>query len=574
MKNSEIAAILYDIADMLEMQGVAFKPVAYRKAARSIEEHSESLEQLYAAGGRGALLQVKGVGEGIADKLEELLKTGKLKYYSRLRKNFPEHISALMEVPGLGPKKIKVLHEKLRIKGIDDLRKAASAHRIAGLGGFGERTEQEILKGIELVEAGRKRMLLGHALPLAREVEARLESLPFVDEAVVAGSLRRRQETIGDLDLLAVSKSPAKVMDFFTSMDDVKRVLAKGSTKSSILLSEGVQVDLRVVPAKSFGAALQYFSGSIPHNVKLRELAIKKGWKLNEYGLFDRKGGFIAGKSEAEVYNKLGMDYIEPELRAGAGEIDAAMSHKLPKLVGYSEIRGDLHTHTVKSDGANRLGEMVAEARQLGYEYIAITDHSVSERVAHGLPEADMQKWIAEIRKFTDSEKGIRVLAGSEVSIRKDGSLDYSDSLLKKMDMVVASVHSGFKSERDEMTKRVLAALDNEHVDILGHPTGRLISRREPLDFDFKAVVRKAVDKGVLLEINAHPDRLDLRDSLIREAKGLGAKFVINTDSHSVANLSYMEYGVGQARRGWLEKEDVANTSPFSELKRFFRRLR
>ncbi len=572
MKNPEIAKILYEIADLLELKAEQFKPQAYRKAARNAEEFPEDIGQLYAREGKEGLKRIPGVGEGIADRISEFIATGKLKYYEDLKKKFPQHISALAEVPGIGPKKIRILHEKLRIKTVDDLEAAAKSNKIAKLKGFGEKTEQEILKGIELVKAGKKRMLLGHALPIAKEMVSRLKSLPSVKKAVACGSLRRMQETVGDLDIVVVSISPKKIMDYFTSMNDVSKILAKGETKSSVLLKSGIQVDLRVIQEKSFGAAMQYFTGDVQHNVKLREMATRKGCKLNEYGIF--KGPkYVAGKSEEEVYRFLGMDYIEPELRADKGEIDAAIQHRLPKLIGYSEVKGNFHSHTTKSDGANSLQQMVEYAKSLGMEYIAITDHSVSERIAGGLKEEEMEKWLKEIREFARKEKKIRVLAGSEVSIRANGEMDYPDELLKKMDVVVASVHSGFKSPSDKMTSRITTALANKHVDILGHPTGRLIHRREPYGADMKKVLEAAVDNKVMLEINAQPERMDLKDTLAKEAKEIGAKFVINTDAHSTYELNNAELGIAIARRAWLSSKDIVNTLPFRELPRYFRKI-
>ncbi len=572
MKNSEIAKVLYDIADLLELQAVQFKPRAYRRAARSIEELPDDIEQFYAKGGMKGLLGIPGVGKGIAEKLEEILKTGKLGYYEGLKRKFPDHISALIEVPGLGPKKVKVLNEKLKIKSISDLEKAARSHKISKLKGFGAKTEEDILKGIAIVGVGRKRTLLGHAIPVAAEIESQLRNL--ADKVVVAGSLRRMQETVGDLDVLAVSENPEKVMEFFTSMPGVSRVLAKGKTKSSILLKGNMQVDLRVVPEKSFGAALQYFTGDIQHNVRLREIAIKKGLKLNEYGIFNKKGTYIAGRTEEDVYKTLGMSFIEPELRCNKGEIEAASKNKLPKLVGYNDIRGDLHIHTNKSDGVSKLQDMVLAARNLGYEYVAITDHSVSERIASGLDEEKMLAWIKEIRTIASKIKGIKVLAGSEVSIRRDGSLDFSNSLLKKMDIVLASIHSRFKSTKKEMTERIVAALDNPYVNVFCHPTGRLIHRRDPYDIDLNSVIESAVSNNVCLEINSQPDRLDLKDVYVRQAKDMGAKFVINTDAHSRAGLWFMKLGIGVARRGWLEPDDIVNTMPYKRLSKYLKKLR
>ena len=574
MKNSEVAKVLYGIADMLELQNVDFKPQAYRKAARSIEELPEEIEQVYARAKREGLRQIKGVGEGISEKLEELLLTGRMKYYSELKKKFPHHISALIEIPGLGPKKIKKLHEKLKISSIEELEKAIKKHKVAEIEGFGEKTEEEILKGIKLVNAGKKRMLLKAAMPISDEIISRLNSSGYVKKTIAAGSLRRRQETVGDIDILAVSPNPKKVMDFFTTMKDVQRVLAKGDTKSSIILKDELQVDLRVVEEKNFGAALQYFTGDVQHNVKLREMAIRKGCKLNEYGVFDSKNRQVAGKTEQEVYKFLGMDYIEPEIRADKGEIEAAANHKLPKLIGYGTIKGDFHSHTIKTDGYDTLKDMAEAAKNLGYEYIAITDHSVSERIASGLNEEEMEKWLGEIREFSRKMKGIKVLAGSEVSIKPDGNLDYSDDILKKMDIVVATVHSRFKSSSEEMTKRITKAVSNKYVDILGHPTGRLIHRREPYEVDINAVIKAAVENRVMLEINSQPERMDLKDIYVKQAKEMGAKFVIDSDSHSANELKNMELGIAIARRGWLEEKNVINTLPLKELPKFFRKIK
>lgn len=574
MKNSEVAKVLYDIADMLELQNVDFKPQAYRKAARSIEELPEEIEQVYSNAKREGLMQIKGVGEGISERLEELLLTGKMKYYTELKKKFPKHISALIEVPGLGPKKIKKLHERLKISSIEELEKAIQKHKVSEIEGFGEKTEEEILKGIELVKAGKKRILLKAALEISEEIISRINATGYAEKTIAAGSLRRMQETIGDIDILAVSANPAKVMEFFTTMKGVKRVLAKGGTKSSILMKDGLQIDLRVVEGKNFGAALQYFTGNIQHNVKLREIAIKKGCKLNEYGIFDGKNSQVAGKTEQEVYKFLGMGYIEPELRTDSGEIEAAMSRNLPKLIEYGTVRGDLHCHTSKTDGYDSLPEMADAAKRQGLDYIAITDHSVSERVASGLKEEEMEKWLMEIREYSRKVKGIRILAGSEVSIKPDGTLDYSDDLLKKMDIVIASVHSRFKSSREEMTRRITKALSNKNVDILGHPTGRLIHQREPYEADMQAVIKAAAENKVLLEINSQPGRMDLKDIHVKQAKYLGAKFVINTDSHSINELRNINLGIAIARRGWLEPKDVVNTRALKELPKFFRKIR
>ncbi len=578
MKNAEVAQLLYDIADMLEMQGVQFKPGAYRKAARSVETLSGDIAEVFGSGGRERLMTLPGVGESIAEKIAEFLSSGRLRYYDDLKKKFPQHIVELMNVPGIGPKRIKLLHDKLRIKTVAQLEAAAKAHRIAKLPGFGGKSEEEILKGISTFKKGQERMPLGYALPIAAEIKQRLGKLRETIQVSIAGSMRRKKETIGDVDILASCKgsaAAARMMAFFTKMPEVTRILAKGETKASIVLKTGLQVDLRVVDNNSFGAALQYFTGSKEHNVAVREIAIKKGLKLNEYGVFRKSSNRrIAGKTEEEVYKAIGLRYMDPEIRENSGEVEAATKNKLPKLIQYGSIKGDFHTHTVKSDGSNKLEEMVAAAKQLGYEYIAITDHSKSERIAHGLSDDEMEEWLNEIKTVAAKAKGIKILAGSEVDILPSGELDYPDDLLKKMDIVVGSVHSRFKSTREEMTKRILTALDNRHLDILAHPTGRMIGRREPYEVDLKRIFAAAAEKKVLLEINAYPDRTDLKDVHAREAKGFGCKFVIDTDSHSTENLKFMDLGVAIARRAWLSPEDIVNTRPLKELPRFFRKIK
>ncbi|MBI2143286.1 DNA polymerase/3'-5' exonuclease PolX [Candidatus Woesearchaeota archaeon] len=577
MKNPEVAKLLYDIANMLEMQNVQFKPVAYRKAARCVETLSSDIDEVFKSGGREKLMELPGIGEGIAEKIAEFLSSGRLGYYDELKRKFPQHVAELMNVPGVGPKRIKLLHDKLGIKSVAQLEAAAKSHKLSKLTGFGEKLEDDILKGIGVFKTGQERTPLGYALPVAREIERRLKLLKEVVRASVAGSMRRKKETVGDIDILASCRSAAasaKIMGFFTSMPEVARILAKGGTKASILLKAGLQVDLRVVDDASFGAALQYFTGSKEHNVVVRELAIRKGLKLNEYGVFRKSSNKkIAGKTEEEVYRAIGLKYMEPEIRENSGEIEAAAKHKLPSLIRYGSIKGDFHCHTVKSDGANRLEEMVAAAKKLGYEYIAITDHSKSERIAHGSSVEDMAGWIREIKAAAAKIKGIKVFAGSEVDILPNGELDYPDDLLRKMDVVIGSVHSRFKSTKEEMTKRILAAMENKNLDVLAHPTGRRIGKREPYEVDLKKIFAAAAEKKVLLEINAHPERSDLKDVHVREAKSHGCKFVIDTDSHSTGGLGFMDLGVAIARRAWLSPEDVVNTRPLKELPKFFKKV-
>lgn len=571
MKNSEVAGILNAIADLLEMQGVRFKPNAYRKAARSVEESDEDLNELISRG-KDTLKKLPGVGESITEKIEELLETGRLGYYEELKEKFPRHISELMQIPGLGPKRIKILHEKLKISSVRQLEEAAAKHKIAKLANFGKKSEEEILKGIELHKSGISRMLLGHALPMALDIESRLKKLESAGKVSIAGSLRRRKETVGDVDVLVSSEKPDKVVDFFTSMPEVGRILAEGSSKSSVILKTGFQVDLRVVPEESFGAALQYFTGSTEHNVAAREIAISKGLKLNEYGVFKGKKK-IAGATEKSVYKALSMNCPEPELRENRGEIEAALKGKLPEIIPYDSVRGDFHVHTVHSDGANSVEEMVLAARKLGHEYVAITDHSKSIRIANGLSEEKMLKHVERIRKIGKKIEGIKVLAGSEVDVLPDGRLDYSDELLEKFDVVVGSVHSGFKSGSEAMTSRILTALENPCIDVLGHPTGRRIGKREAYAADMNEIFRTAAKNKVHLEINSHPGRSDLNDVNAMAARKHGCRFVIDTDSHSVSDLGYLNLGVSIARRAWLTQKDVINTVPADQLHKFFKRI-
>lgn len=567
MKNVQIAEIFSEIADLLEMQGVEWKPRAYRNAARSIEA-AEDVERTYKEGGRKALLELAGIGDALADKIIEYLKTGKIREYEKLTKKLPAGVHGMMHIMGVGPKKAWRLYKELRIKSVAELEKAARAGRLQKLSGFGAKSEQEVLKGIATLKRGQERMLLGKAVPLANEVVARLKKLKEVKMIEPAGSLRRMQETIGDIDVLVISANAEKVMDAFTTMPNVERVLAKGPTKSAVVLKEGVNADCRVLQPNSFGAALQYFTGNKEHNVSMRQLAIRKGFKLNEYGVF-RGSKQIAGKTEEGVYKALGLRWIPPELRQNTGEIEAAKANKLPDIIPYDSIRGDLHTHSVWSDGANTTDEMVQAAIKMGYEYIALTDHSKSEYVAHGMDEKRLVKYIAEVNKLKKKYAGkIHVLAGSEVSILADGKLDYADKYLAQLDWVVASVHSRFKQPRAEMTARITAAMSNERVNALGHPTGRLIGSREPYEADMDEIFAAAKANKVALEINASPERLDLKDAHVRAGVEQDVCFVINTDAHHVSQLRFMPFGIAQARRGWAEAKRVLNTLPWKRFSR------
>jgi DNA polymerase (family 10) len=565
MRNTELAQIFREIAIFLDMQGVQFKPRAYEKVAYALEALEEPVTDIYRRGGVKALREIPGVGEAIAEKIEEVVQTGKLKYYEELKKKTPVDVGALTAIEGVGPKSVKVLYEKLKVKNVGDLEQAACAGKIRGLPHFGEKMEQKILKGIEFLKQGSGRFPLGSVLPLILEIEQRLRKLPEVTEVVVAGSTRRRKETIGDADLLAISKKPEKVMEFFVSMPEVMHIHGQGKTKSMVKLRNGMDVDLRVVEQESFGAALSYFTGSKDHNVALRRIAQEKGLKLNEYGLF-RGSKRIAGKTEEEVYKALGLAYVAPELRENQGEIEAAKNGKLPNLVGYGDLHGDLQTQTTWTDGGNSIEEMAVEAKRLGLEYIAITDHTKSLAMTGGSDERKLLKQMAAIDKINQSLKGIKILKGAEVNINKDGTLDIKDEVLAKLDVVGVAVHSHFNLPRKEMTERITRAMRNPHADILFHPTGRVIQKREPYDVDMDAIIRTAKETGTVLEIDAYPERLDLKDEHIRKAVQAGVKLVIDSDAHSVNHIRFLDFGIAQARRGWAEKKDVINTRPLKEF--------
>jgi DNA polymerase (family 10) len=558
MKNQIVARILYEVADILEIKGVEFKPYAYRRAAQSIGSLTDDIEEYYK---KGKLEEIPGVGKAIAEKVAEIIETGSLKHLEDLKKSMPVDLE-LLNIGGLGPKKVMILYKKLKIRNVNDLEKSAKAGKISKLHGFGEKTEKEILDNIELSRKRKERMLLGHALPIAEEIIRKLKKLGYVDNISVAGSLRRMKETIGDIDILVTSKKPEGVMKAFTGMEDVDEVLAKGTTKSSVLLKSGIQADIRVVEKKSFGSALLYFTGSKEHNIALRKIAIQKKMKLSEYGLF--KGNTqIAGKTEEEVYKKLGLHYIEPEIRESAGEIEASLKNKLPKLIGYDDIKGDLQMHSNWSDGQNTIEEMASAAKRLGYEYICITDHTGSLAIAHGLDEKRIEKQYKEIDKAENKIDGIRILHGCEVNIRSDGSLDIRDNILKKLDIVVAGVHSGFKQDN---TERIMKAMENENVDIIAHLTGRKMNERKEYDIDIHKIIDKAKETGTILEIDAQPKRLDLNDVNARAAIEHGCRIAINTDAHSIEQLSFMKLGIGTARRAWLENKHVINANNVEKM--------
>ena len=572
MSNQEVAKILYEISELLEMKDIPFKPRAYEKAALAIENLEEEVEEIYNKGGLKALKEIPGVGESIAEKIEEIIKTGHLKYYEKLKKKMPVDLEEITAVEGVGPKMVMKLYKHLGIKTLHDLEKAAKAGKIRGLEGFGEKTEQNILQGIEFLKKSQGRFVLGFVMPKIREIENRIKSLKGVKQAVVGGSIRRRKETVGDGDILVAVSSPKiakKVVDYFIHMPEVVYIYSKGETKSSVKLNNGMDFDLRVVPEESFGAALQYFTGNKDHNIVLRKIAIKKGYKLNEYGLFKGKK-MIAGKTEEEVYKALGLQWMEPELRTNTGEIKAAQKNKLPKIINYNDLRGDLQIQTTWSDGASSIEEYVEEAMKLGLEYITITDHTKGLAVTGGLNEKDLEKQGKEIdrinQKLKKENKKFKILKGAEVNIKKDGSLDISDKTLKKLDVVGVAVHSGFKMPKRQMTERVIKAMKNPNADILFHPTGRVINRRPPYELDIEKIIRAAKETNTILEIDAYPDRLDLKDEHVRMAVKAGVKLSIDSDSHHVSHMRYLEFGIAQARRGWATKKDVVNAQPLDKF--------
>jgi DNA polymerase (family 10) len=567
MKNLLVAKILNEIADILEMKEVEFKPRAYRKAARTVESLSKPIEEVYE---ENRLKELSGVGESIAAKIAEIIETGKSQYLEGLKKQMPADIEALTSIEGMGPKSVKKLYEKLKIKTLDELARAAEQHEIREIKGFGPKTEKNILEHLELARRGKERILLGFALPIAEEIKERLGKEASVSQVEVTGSLRRMKETIGDLDILVTSTKPEKTADFFVAMDDVQEVLGKGVTKCSVILKSNIRVDLRIVEEKSFGSALMYFTGSKDHNIKLRKIAMGKSYKLNEYGLF-KKDKQVAGETEEEVYGKIGMDWIPPELRENQDEIEAAQKHKLPKLIEYNAIKGDLQVHTKWTDGENTIEEMAEAAKAIGYSYICITDHYSKMVIAGGLNENQIRKEMKEIEKINKKGEGIEILKGAEVDIDADGALQAKESVLKNLDVVVASVHSNFNQTKKKMTERLTAAMESGYVTILGHPTGRKIRTKKSYPIDMNEVFEAAKRTGTFLEINAIPERLDLDDFHARAAKEAGCKLVIDTDAHNKQHFKYMRLGVAVARKGWVEEKDVVNTLPLEDLRKLLK---
>ena len=568
--NMEIAAIFDQLADLLEIKGEnPFKVIAYRNAVRTIENMGTDLSKMLQD--NVDLSELPTIGEHIALKIKEIVNTGKLSKLEDIKRSFPPHLLDLLNIKGIGPKRTKILYENLQINSLEELKKAALAHKIRDLEGFDEKLEQMILEGTKLVKKEGKRFLYSVAEPHANDIVTYMKNSKEVSNAIIAGSFRRKRETIGDLDLLVTSKDPALVIDYFIHYPDIKEVISQGITKSTVILNNDLQVDLRCVPDESYGATLHYFTGSKSHNVTIRKMAIEMGLKVNEYGIFKGKDQ-IAGATEEEMYKTVGLSYIEPELRENRGELEAAKEGKLPNLVNLENIKGDLHTHTTYSDGQNSIIEIAVAAKKLGYEYVAITDHSKHLAIYNGIDEKRLRIQLEEIDEINENLKGITLLKSIEVDILEDGSLALSNDILKELDLVVGGMHDKFALPQDKQTKRILKAMDNPYFNIIAHPTSRLIGEREACDIDIELLFKEVKARGCFLEINAQPKRLDLNDIYAKYAKEAGVKFAISTDAHNIGALEYMRYGVFQARRGWIEKKDTINTLSLNELKKVLRR--
>jgi DNA polymerase (family 10) len=571
LTNASIAERFELMADLLELEGaVAYRVLAYRRAAKTLRETPESVVKLSE---QGRLVELPGVGDTISEKVGELISTGSIAALEKLVAATPSGVVPLMRVPGVGPKTAKRVFAELGVETVDEVLEAARDGRIRGLAGMGEKTEQAILVGLESPRAEkRERISVARLRPLAERIVAELRELPAVAECEIGGSLRRYAETAKDIDLVVATDDPRAVADRVSALEWVSEVEARGDTKVACIAHDGTRVELRMVKPALFGNLLQHLSGSKDHNVALREAAVKAGLKVSEYGVEElATGEVLRTRDEAEVYRRLGMDWVPPELRENRGEIEAAREHRLPDLVTLDQIRGDLHCHTDWSDGKATLEEMVAAARAKGYAYLNVTDHSPAVGFGMGLDAGRMRRQIERVRALAATLSGFTLLVGAEVDILKDGSLDYSDQLMEELDVVVASLHASHRLSESDQTKRLCAAMENPHVDLIGHPTGRLIGRREPYALDMEAVIAKAVETGTVLEVSAQPDRLDLRDGNVRMAVEAGAKLSIDTDAHSVAALDYMRFGVMNARRGWASAADVVNTRSWPQLKKLLK---
>ncbi|MBA1147938.1 DNA polymerase/3'-5' exonuclease PolX [Ectothiorhodospiraceae bacterium WFHF3C12] len=568
--NAEIARQFNLLADLLEIEDAnPFRVRAYRNAARIVEGMAHSVAEMVERG--EDLSEIYGIGEDLARKIEELVKTGELSALQDEEKRVPVQLTELMRIDQLGPRRVKQLYRELGIKTLADLSRAAKAGKVQELEGFGEKTEAKILAGLEQLTSSGRRTKLSEATEIAESLADYLRGLEGISKVTVAGSYRRRKETVGDLDLLAVTEDGAQVMNRFVDYPEVEEVVSKGTTRSTVRLRTGLQVDLRLVPGRSYGAALCYFTGSKAHNVEIRTRAAQRGLKLNEYGLF-KDNEYVAGRTEKSVYEQVGLAYIEPELRENTGEVEAAEAGQLPELVTMDDIRGDLHAHTNATDGHATLREMARAAADRGYEYLAITDHSKRVTMARGLDEKRLRKQLESIDALNDELRDITLLKGCEVDILEDGQLDLPDSVLEELDLTVCSVHYHRELSRKKQTERIIRAMDDPCFTILGHPTGRLINEREPYEVDMEALMEEAAERGCHMELNAQPSRFDLIDAHRRMARDMGVKVAICTDAHSTDNLDYMRFGVEQARRGWLTADDIINTRRLPALRKLLRR--
>lgn len=572
IRNSEVAETFNLVANLLDIQGAnPFRVRAYRNAARVVAAESRSVAEM--AEREHELETLPGVGRDLAGKIAEIVHTGELSMLKELEKKTPASLTSMMRIPALGPKRIRALFEGLGIKNLEELKAAAEAGKIKTLPGFSAKTEKRILEEIaKLRKRGPERVKWAEAEDIVSKLVPYLEEVEGVKRVIVAGSFRRKRETVGDLDILVTCKKGSSVMERFIHYPEVREIVSHGPTRSIVILRSGIQVDVRVVPERSYGAALHYFTGAKNHTITIRAMAIKKGLKINEYGVY-RGHKRIAGLTEEEVYRTVGLPYIEPELREGRGEIEAAQKGKLPKLIELKDLRGDLHAHTTATDGRNTLEEMAKAARELGYEYLAITDHSERLTVASGLNEERLMQQIREIDRLNEKLNGIVILKAIEVDIMEDGRLDLPDRVLQHLDLRVCSIHYKFNLSREKQTERLLRAMDSPYCNIIGHLTGRLINQRDAYDLDFERVFEAAKERGVFLEINAQPERLDIDDRICRQAKEMGLKFAISSDAHSTESLKFIRFGVNQARRGWIEANDVINTRPLKELRRLLQRI-
>ncbi|QBQ55480.1 DNA polymerase/3'-5' exonuclease PolX [Nitrosococcus wardiae] len=568
--NTDIAEIFNKLADLLEIEGAnPFRVRAYRNGARTVGGLSQNIPTLLKEG--KDLTELPHIGPDLADKIQTIADTGRLPLLEEVEQRTPEALSKLMAIPGLGAKRIAALHRELQVDSLEDLKRVVRMGKVRELEGFGKKTEELIKTGIERIENSEKRFSLLQAESIVKPLLAYLATIEGGKDVEVAGSYRRRKETVGDLDILITCKQGSPVMEGFVNYEEIKKVLSQGETRATVILRTGIQVDLRLVPQVSYGAALHYFTGSQAHNIAVRQIGIKKNLKINEYGVFKGEQR-VGGKTEQEIFEQVGLPYIEPELREDRGEIEAALQGTLPRLITLEDIRGDLHSHTKATDGSNSLEEMAQAAAERGYEYLAITDHSKRVSVAHGLNEKQLARHIKEVDRLNEKLDGIVLLKSIELDILEDGSLDLPDAILKELDLTVCAIHYPLGLSRKKQTERILRAMDNPYFNILAHPSGRLINEREPYPIDLERIMMGAKERGCFLEVNAQPARLDLTDIHCKTAKDLGLKVVISTDAHSITHLDYMRLGIGQARRGWLEPEDVLNTRPLSELKKLLER--